>query len=207
MSIKFTRRLIEVFIGLFVIGGIIKLVRALAAATSGDFGTVSWPISSDSPASTDLVSGGAFSWTHGNLAVTDMPFARLFELATELAALGLLIVSMLALRRLLLSLASGDVFTDDNIAALRRIGFSLIGICALSISVVLLLQPAILSNTVMPDGFLLHPSISWNEKGVTNIWLEYEVPVFTFLLGALAILTGEAFKSGKAYREDSESVV
>ena len=65
----------------------------------------------------------------------------------------------------------------------------------------------ILSAVTMPGGMLLHPSISWDVKGMTNIWLHYDVPLFTFTLGGLALLFAEAFRVGTAYREDSESVV
>lgn len=207
MSNVFARRLIEVFIILLVMGGALKFFRGVLAASEGSFGTIAWPISSDSPIVNDLASHGMFDWSHGTLFVTGMPFARLFELGLEFAALALMIVAMLALRQLLTALSKGEIFTDANIVAFKRIGLPLFGVAAISVVGTLILQPLILSQAVMPEGYLLHPSISWNAKDVNNVWLEYDVPIFTFLLGALAMLTGEAFKSGKAYREDSESVV
>lgn len=207
MSITFVRRIIEVFIGLFVIAGIIAIIRAIAAAASGAFGSVSLPITTDTPTVTQLASDGLYRWTHGMITVTGQPVAHLLEIATRLAGLALLVIAMLALRKLLLALATGDLFTDANIALLRKIGIALLAVCALSVVKAVVLQTVVLNGAQMPEGFVLHPSISWNVDDVTNIWLDYSVPIWTFILGALALLTGEAFKSGKAYREDSESVV
>lgn len=207
MSITFVRRIIEVFAGFFVLAGVIAIIRAISAAFSGEFGTLSWAITTDTPLVTQLASGGAYQWTHGLLTVTGHPVLQGLEIGSRLAALALLVIAMLALRKLLLALASGDLFTDENIAMLRRIGQALLAVCAISVVKAIVIQAAILDSVQMPEGFLLHASISWNAQNVTNIWLDYTVPISTFVLGALALLTGEAFKSGKAYRDDSESVV
>ena len=80
-------------------------------------------------------------------------------------------------------------------------------VCGLSVIHAAILQASILSVVAAPEGTVLHPAISWDVKGMTNVWLHYDVPVFTFVLGGLALLFAEAFRVGAAYRTDSESMV
>jgi hypothetical protein len=119
----------------------------------------------------------------------------------------MMIIAFLALRRILLALAGGDLFTAENIADLRRIGWMMLGACVVSVIDAVLLQSIILQSAEMPSGMVLHPSISWDVAGVDNVWMDYSPPIGTFMLGALAFLTAGAFKSGMEFREDSESVV
>ena len=207
MSVTFIRRVIEVFIGLFILGIVIASVRAVASLVSGSFGTVSWPIASDLPQPVELASSGLLRWTHGRIVLTDQPFAHAFDLATGIGILVLLILAMLSLRKLLLAVAGGDPFTSANIAHLRKIGWLLIAVCIVSVFNAVVLQSIILSAAEAPQGIALHPSISWDVAGVENVWMDYTVPVWTFMLGALAFITAGAFQAGKDYREDSESVV
>ena len=141
------------------------------------------------------------------LIVPDQPIAHAFDLAVGCVTLAMFVVALLALRQVLKRFAAGDFVVEENTAALRRIGLLLLATCALSVVHAMVLQPLILSAVVMPEGAVLHPSISWNVKGMQNIWLHYDVPLVTFTLGGVAMLLSEAFRAGSVYRQDSESVV
>lgn len=207
MSAKLIRRIVEFFILVCCLGIVLDLVRTVLAALSGDFGTVAWHVSAAEPRVTELASTGEIAWSDGILTVTGQPVAHILDLVGHFAAVALLVLALLALRRVLLAFTHGEVFIAANIAALRRVGYALLGICAISVVSVLLLQPIILGAVEMPAGYVLHSSLSSNTPDMQNLWLEYDVPVLTFLLGGLALLVGEAFRNGMAYREDSESVV
>ena len=207
MSAKLIRRIVEFFILVCFLGIALDLARTVLAALSGNFGTVGWHVSAAEPRTTELGGTGDIAWSDGTLTVTGQPLAHIIDLVGHFASVALLVLALLALRRVLLAFASGEVFTTANIEALRRIGYGLLAICAISVASVLILQPIILGAAEMPAGYVLHPSLSWNLDEVRNIWLEYDVPIFTFLLGGLALLVAEAFRNGMAYREDSESVV
>ena len=207
MSNTLLRRLVEIFIGLIVLGWGLEVGRSVNAVLSGNFGTVAWPIVTDSPAGQHLASPGELSWTHGLVRISDQPIAQAIDLFDSLLALLLLVVALLSLRRLLIALAEGKVFTAETVGLLRRIGFALLAICLVSVLDAVLIQSIILQSADMPQGMVLHPSISWSENNVANIWLDYDVPLGTFMLGVLALLMSEAFRAGKSYREDSESVV
>ena len=116
MSVTFIRRVIEIIIGLFVIGIVIGAVRAAASLISGSFGKVSWPIASDLPQPIELASTGQLRWTHGDVVLSGQPFAHAFDLVTTIGVLVMMIVAFLALRRILLALAGGELFTPENIA-------------------------------------------------------------------------------------------
>lgn len=207
MSAKLIRRLTEVLIGLFMLGVGINIIKAVAAAVSGSFGTVRWAASTADPVQRALGDNGQFTLSHGEVVATDAPFVGMIDLIASLAMLGVLIVALLALRKLLLNFAEGQLFDDANVGHLRRIGKALLLGVAISIAMALVIQPLLLNSVGTVDGVVLHPSLSWNEKNVENIWLEYSPPIMVFLLGGLALLTAEAFKRGKEYRVDSEGVL
>ena len=111
------------------------------------------------------------------------------------------------MRRLLIRFAQGDLFNQANANELRKVGLLFIAICAVSVVSVLVLQPMMLTAIAAPSDMVLHPSISWDVADMKNVWLDYSPPVVMFALGGFALLLAEAFKTGLAYREDSESVV
>lgn len=207
MSAKLIRRIVEIFILVFSLGIVLDLARSIFAALSGDFGTFGWHVSAGEPGIMKLGSSGAISWTDGTLTLTGQPVAHALDLVAHIVSVALLLLALFALRRVLISFTEGAVFTQPNVVSLRRIGQALLAVCAISVASVLVLQPIILGAVEMPAGYVLHPSISSNIGDVRNLWLDYDVPIFTFLLGGLALLIAEAFRNGTAYREDSESVV
>ena len=208
MSAVLIRRVVEVFIALFAIGGLLKVARSIGALNSGEFGQLSWPIqAADLTQKIDLSDQAMVHLTYGYISVGEHPFAGILDLAIDLSFIVLFIVALLALRRLLMRFSEGNLFDEQNIAGLRRIGFALLTICGLSLAQVFFVQPMILSAVEMPADMVLHPSISWDVAGMQNVWLDYEVPIFTFVLGGIAILFSQAFKIGLDFRKDSESVV
>ena len=208
MSAKFIRRIVELFIAIFMIGIAIRIIRSIAAMFGGNFGTLTWPVQAGALDQEASLGGGAgISFTNGLLVVPGQPLGHALDLLVVGVTLVLFLLALLALREVLIRFAEGEFVTENNTAALRKIGILLLGSCALSVLHALILQPMILSAVTMPDGMILHPAISWDVKGMTNIWLHYDVPLFTFTLGGLALLFAEAFRVGTAYREDSESVV
>ena len=208
MRAKAIRRIIEVAIGLFFVGGFLMIGRAVAQMFDGEFGTVTWPVQA-SAYELEVAVGESAKTTYpeGLLMITGQPFWHAIDLAFSIAGIAIFITALMLLRGVLASFARGDLVTTGNADALRKIGWILLAACGLSVVHALVLQPAIIAAVTPPEGTILHPSLSWNVKGATNIWLHYDVPIFTFVLGALALLFAEAFRVGTAYREDSESVV
>lgn len=208
MSAKVIRRIVEIVIGLFFIGGFLMIGRATAQMFDGQFGTVTWPVQAGAyDLEVAMGERATTSFVDGTLSVSGMPFWHAIDLTFSIAAIGIFITALMLLRGVLASFTRGDLVTAENAGALRKIGWLLLAACVLSVVHALVLQPAIISAVDPAEGTILHPSLSWNVKGMTNIWLHYDVPVFTLVLGGLALLFAEAFRVGTAYRKDSESVV
>lgn len=208
MSAKLNRRLVELVIVLFFISGFLMIARAAEAILDGNFGTLHWPVQAGAyELEAELGEGALVSFLDGNLAVADQPLWHGVDLAFSLAIIGIFIMALMLLRKVLGSFADGEILNTANADALRKIGVILLAACGLSVLHALLLQPAILAVVTPVEGTVLHPAISWDVKGMTNIWLHYDPPIVTFTLAGLAWLFGEAIRSGANYRQDSESLV
>jgi len=208
MSAKLIRRVVELVIVLFFVSGFLLIARAAAAILDGKFGTIHWPVQAGAYGlEAQLGEGAQVSFLDGNLAVAGQPFWHSIDLGFSIAIIGIFIAALVLLRGVLVSFAKGELLNTANADALRKIGVILLVACGLSVLNALLLQPAILSVVTPAEGTVLHPAISWDVKGMTNIWLHYDPPIVTFALGGLAWLFGEAIRSGANYRQDSESVV
>lgn len=208
MSAKLIRRVIEFVIVLFFISGFLLIGRSAAAVLDGRFGTITWPVQAGAYGlKADLGEGALVSFVDGSLTVSDQPFWYGVDLSFSLVTIGIFIAALMFLRGVLASFAQGDLLNEANAESLRKIGMILLAACALSVLHALVLQPAILAAVSPAEGTVLHPSISWDVKGMTNIWLHYDPPIVTFALGGLALLFAQAIRSGANYRKDSESVV
>lgn len=212
-STKWTRRFVDLLIGLFALAALAALLQAFGAYGEGKFHTVSYPAQSENVIMHSLDAAGenqTFWQLHeGTVRVDNHAWLRAARLIGRLAILGLIAGVFWQLRGILTRIGQGKVFSDGNISALRRIGKLLVISSVLSISITFMTQYAILE--AMPDVIdsnrMIHPSISWNVQGKENIWLEYSPPIVPMLLAMVAFITGGAFKSGQEYRKDSESVV
>lgn len=208
MKTTLVRRTVDLFIALFAIAAIVSVARLVAAVVSGDFGTISWPVQAEAVGTgVELADNARIRFADGLLSVADEPLAHALGSLASLASLGLIIAALLLLRKVLSGFAKGDVLTHNNALWLRRIAWLLIAVCGVSLIHAFALQPMILSAVEVPDGMVLHPSVSWDVKGVSNIWLHYDPPLGTFLLGLLALLFSAAIQAGTEYRQDSESVI
>ena len=120
MSAKVIRRLTEALIGLFMLGVVINIVKAVASAVSGSFGTVHWTASTTEPVRRTLGDNGSYNMSHGTMSVEGQPFLGFIDLIASLAMLGVLIVALLALRKLLLNFADGQFFDEPVIGVGRQ---------------------------------------------------------------------------------------
>lgn len=208
MSATFIRRIVDLFIAIFVLGGLMRIARAAAAIYSGEFGTLIWPVQAGAIGDQlELTNGATIGFSDGLLSVPGLHIAHALDLTIHLGSVGIYIMALIGLRSVLIRFAGGLLVVEENTAAFRRIGWLFLIVCGLSAIHALVLQPVILSAVEMPAGMVLHPSLSWNVAGMKNVWLHYDVPLFTFVLGGLSLLFSEAFRVGSAYREDSESVI
>lgn len=208
MKTTLVRRTVDLFTALFFFAAIGSVVRLVAAFFSDDFGTISWPVQAEAVGTgVELADNASISFADGLLSVAGEPLAHALGSLASLVSLGLIIAALLLLRKVLSGFSRGEVLTHDNAARLRRIAWLLITVCGVSLIHAFALQPMILSAVKVPDGMVLHPSVSWDVKGASNIWLHYDPPLGTFLLGLLALLFSAAIQSGTEYRQDSESVI
>ena len=208
MSAQLIRRVLELLIVIFFAGGTIMIARAFAAMFDGDFGTVNWPVQAGAyDLQVELGEGALATFVDANLAVSGQPFWHAVDLLFSFAGIAIFIIALVMLRNVLMRFAEGDLLNIANADAMRKIGGVLLLACALSVIQAIVVQSAILSAVTPADPAILHPSISWDVSGATNVWLHYDPPLVTLLLGGLAILFAEAIRSGCAYRQDSESVV
>ncbi len=208
MKTTLVRSTVDLFIGLFAIAAIVSVVRLVAAMIRGEFGTISWPVQAEAVSTgVELAANARISFADGLLSVAGEPLAHALGSLASLASLGLIIAALLLLRKVLSGFAQGEVLTHKNAEWLRRIAWLLITVCGVSLIHAFALQPMILSSVEVPDGIALHPSVSWDVKGVSNIWLHYDPPLGTLLLGLLALLFSTAIQAGTEYRQDSESVL
>jgi len=208
MSAKLIQRIVEAVIFIFFIGAFLQVGRATAAIFDGEFGTLYWPVQAGAYGLEAAVGDRAKAlFVDANLAVSGQPFWHGVDLLFSLAMIGIYITVLMLVRKVLTRFAKGDFVTGDTAANLRKIGYVLLAACVLSVLHALTVQTAILAAVEPVAGTVLHPSISWDVDGVTNIWLHYSPPIVTFLLAGLALLFAEAMRAGADYRQDSESVV
>lgn len=207
MNAIWVRRFLDVLIVLFGLVIVASLVQVGGSIAGDTYSTVGWTASGPEVAAASFGSGADFSLKTGTISVEDMPFTSTLYWVARLAVLGLMVAAFLQLRGILGRIAQSRVFDSDNVMALRRIGWFLLVASLLSIAATIAVQTAILYSLPPLDGVVVHPSISWDVKGVENIWLEYDPPIPHLLLAFIAFLSASAFRSGMEYREDSESVV
>ena len=211
MSAVWTRRFVDLLIGLFVLAGLAAVLQALGAYADGKLHMVSYPASSENIEVVVLDPSpdpdAFWQMSEGAIRVDNHAWLRAARLVGRLAILGLLIGVFWQLRGLLSRVGQGEVFNDANIAALRLMGKLLVISSVLSVSITVMTQYAILDAIPASNDIYVHPSISWNKPDVENIWLEYTPPIVPMLLAMVAFITAGAFKSGKDYQTDSESVV
>lgn len=208
MRVIWTRRLVDLLVAIFVLALVVLFVRTAGTVSDGNFDLVSWYASTGQPNTAVLDEGGVeFALTSGHLVVGDQMLANSLKFAARLLGLGLGIAVLWQLRGFLTRVAQGDVFAPVNTVALRKIGWMLLAICAVSVLSTMAVQSMIVGAIPPLDGQVVHPSISWDVQGVENIWLEYEPPIMTLLLSLIAFICAGAVQSGQEYREDSESVI
>ncbi len=211
MSTKWTRRFVDLLIALFAIAAVAAVIQAANSYANGKFHMVSYPASSENIEMIVLDPGSTpdafWQLQEGSIRVDDHSWLRAARLVGRLALLGLLAGVFWQLRGMLSRIGEGNVFSDQNVVALRNIGKLLVVSSVLAISITFMTQYAILEAIPPLEDRHIHPSISWSKNGVENIWLEYEPPIIPMLLAMVAFITAGAFKSGQQFREDSESVV
>lgn len=208
MKTTLVRGVVDLFIALFAIAAIVQLVRLIASILNGTFGTITWPVQAEAVGTNVELAGNAtIRFPDGSLSVAGEPLAHALSSVASLTTLGLIILALFSLRHVLSGFAQGDVLTAKNANGLRRIALLLLAVCAVSVVHAFALQPMILHAVDVPSGVALHPSISWDIAGVSNIWLHFDPPLGTFLLAGLALLFSAAIQSGAQYRDDSESVI
>jgi len=213
MMAVWTKRFVNALLVLVALAALGSAIQAIGSIADGKFHMVSYPASSTNIVmhSLDSSQGNSAWWQlqEGTVRVDDHTWLRASRLIGRFIGLGVLAAIFWQLRVVLIKIGEGDVFNDRNVAALRMIGKLLVVSSVLSISITFMTQYAILSALpdVLDGNRVVHPSLSWNVKGVENIWMEYSPPIVPMLLALTAFITAGAFQSGKNYREDSESVV
>lgn len=213
MTAIWTKRFVNALLVLVALAALGGALQAAGAIAEGKFHMVSYPASSENIImhSLDSTQGNTAWWQlkEGTVRVDDHTWLRAARLAGRFIALGLLAAILWQLRGLLVRIAEGDVFNDANVSALRTIGKLLVIGSVLSISITVMTQYAILEALpeTLDGNRVVHPSLSWNVKGVENIWMEYTPPIIPMLLALVSFIAASAFQSGKTWREDSESVV
>lgn len=207
MGAKVIGRVVDAAILLVGLAAVLAVFRGAAALLGGKAGETVWAVTTGSPVSRALSGEAAVSWTHGTLALQAQPLLFWISLLLQLFTLALVAKALLALRAVLSRFAAGDMLVSANADGLRAIALALFAVCGLSILGTLVTQSLVLAAVAPPPGVVLHPSLSWSVPGAENLWLDYEVPVGTALLGGLAWLFGQALSAGTAFREDSEGVL
>jgi len=208
MSVKFIRRIVDVFIIIFSLGVGFRIFRAVSSLNSNEAGSLRWPVQSAAAyKEVPFGEGASIASSSAELVVPDQFFGLLLDSAASLVTLMLFLLVLFTLRKVLMQFSAGETFTEDNVIGIPNIGLALLGVCAVSVVHAAVIQFIILGAVDVPLGSVLHASLSWDVAGMDNVWLDYEVPLFTFVLGCIALLFSEAFRAGTAYREDSESVV
>ena len=110
MSAQFIRRVIELFIAIFFLGGFLLIGRATAAIFSGDFGTVNWPIQAgDYELKVALGDNALTTFADGNLAISGQPFWHAIDLLFSFANIAIFIMALMLLRKVLVSFAEGEL--------------------------------------------------------------------------------------------------
>ncbi|WP_284125156.1 DUF2975 domain-containing protein [Parerythrobacter aestuarii] len=209
MTAVWTRRLVDALIVLVALAALGGIIKAGASIGEGKFHMVSYAASSENIRMEHLDKEGTAFWQlqEGTIRVDNYTWLRLLRVALQFTFVGLFAAALWNLRGFLSRIAEGHVFTDENIAALTRIGQILLVGVALSVVGTIFIQHVIINAIPPVDGRVIHSSISWRVQGVENIWLEYSPPIEALVLSLLAFSAAGAFRAGKAYREDSESVV
>lgn len=202
MTATFIKRLVDLAILILLLAGGLAVIGILAGNMS-----VTHAVQIAPPALETVGPNATLAFDRGTLTIADHGVLRAAAAFTALVSLALVALALLALRRLLGRFAEGDALNEGSVADLRRIGFLLIGLAIVSVASELAIQPLLLKTLVPPAGTIVHPSLSWSSEGLRNIWLDTDVPIGTAILGALALLVAQAFRTGLDYRRDSEGVL
>lgn len=208
MNAIWTKRLVDALILIFALALLSAIWRMVGAIGEGKFDMLAWTATSENITVYPL--GGMqalWDMQAGKIRVLGEPFVNGFKYAAQFVLVGLSIAALFTLRRVLSRIAGGAMFSDENIAGLRRIGALLLASCAVSVITVIVVQWTIIDAIPPLEGRAIHPSLSSSIDGVENIWLEYDPPVMSLLFAMIAFSAAGAFRSGQRYREDSESVV
>lgn len=207
MSARLIQRIVELFIALIVLVALLVVVRDGLSLGDGGQATIRHPAQIAQPVDQAISGTASAAWSRGVVAVRGQPAAVAVNFIASLAGIAMLLVALLGVRMLMINFAAGVIFDEANITALRRIGFALLAACAISIGAALIVQPLLIAAINPPVGIAMHPALSWNVPGVTNIWLEYDVPVAMFVTGGIVLLFAQAFRAGLNFRRDSEGVL
>lgn len=202
MPAKLLQRVLDLAIVILILLWLLVLVRDLAGPGGSRHVVQIAP-----PATEPFGTTASLALDRATLAVdAGMPLV-VVNAAVALLGLALLVLALLALRRLLGRFATGEMFVEENVADMRRIGIALLAAAGLSIGAEIVIQAMILGAVAPPDGAVLHPSLSWSVKGMRNLWLDYRVPLDSIVVGGFALLLAQAFRAGLDYRRDSEGVL
>lgn len=207
MSARLIQRIVELFIAVVILVGLLLVLRDGLSLGDGAQATIRQPAQVAQPVDQMISATASAAWNRGVVEVRGQPLAVAINFIANLASVAMLLIALLGVRRLMVNFAAGAVFDEANITALRRIGFALLAACAISLVSALIVQSMLIAAIDAPATIAMHPSISWGVPGVTNIWLDYDVPVAMFVTGAIALLFAQAFRTGLDYRRDSEGVL
>ncbi|EDL50010.1 DUF2975 domain-containing protein [Erythrobacter sp. SD-21] len=207
MNAIWVRRFVDALVALFALVILGSLIQLVGSIMGDSFGTVTWEASGVPGPEIALGDAAGFSAKTGDLTIEGLPLVNAIYWLARLTVLGLMLAVFVKLRGILGRIVTSDIFSEATIDPLRQIGWFLLIASLVSIGATIIVQAGMLNALPPVEGIEVHPSISWEAKGVNNIWLEYEPPILSFLMAFIAFLSSSAFRSGKNFREDSESVV
>ena len=207
MNAIWVRRFVDALVLLFALVIVASLIQLFGSIAGNTFGSVSWEATGLPGPEIALGDFASFAKKTGNLTVEGLYLTNAFYWTARLAVLGLMLASFVKLRGILGRIATGEVFCEANVGALRTIGWYLLIGSIVSVVATIVIQAAMLNALPPVEGIEVHPSISWDAKGAENIWLEYDPPIVHLLMAFIAFLCASAFQLGMNFRKDSESVV
>lgn len=208
MSAIWVRRFVDALIVLGVLALLAQFYAIGSSLAEGKFHMLSLPAESDT--FTVLPFGdwdGQWDMRRGDIRVNDhIEFRTLQEGAKTLSTLVFIAVLYL-LRRTLSAVSRREVFVDRNVSDLRLIGWLLIAGTIVTAVVQVILQYAVLDGIPVNADRAAVSAIGSYVPGVANVKLDFPFSLRGLFMAAIAFAFAGALQSGKAYREDSESVV
>jgi hypothetical protein len=214
MKRRWLEHLLSLGIGLVALGVAVGAALFFSALFSGEPMQTTLPLAFGRAAAHPVMLAGTDQAVgtvvadHGTLNVRAGGVLYLLGQGFDIALTGALMLLILyRLRRLVAAIGGGQPFAGDNVRSLRITGWGLIMLNLWMWLRMLVLPLLLIPELRLGNGWQLLPAISRAAPGVHAVRIDADLPVWLLVVGAVVLVFAEAFRQGRALREENEAFV